>query len=226
MKIKYLQVQPDILDNIDFDTNKHIQVLRGYFAHIMLGLVQMSTLRYDETDVMSRLFFDDECLVHCGVEIGDETYNVTHRCFIGEDGQVGYSMGASKSKTYCEDDIATYIKSIGEVDTCGSVFSVNFDDNPKGLGASDLALEQLNSYIDKMAQKKSNRQAPVFIGGCLEHLDDSVDIKAIFDRLGKIGSQVFMVAPDKYPVCKLAHKDVAVTNCHNELYSRIYLERS
>ena len=157
--------------------------------------------------------------------MGQNLYNVTHRCSVDENGRVECHLGASKSKTYCESDVKEYVNAIAKIKCSDRDFHVNFDDNPMGLNARDLTMEQLNKFIDKLAQEKGNIKAPVFIFDCLQHLDDSVDTKYVFDRLQEIGAQVFVVAPDKYPDSKLDHKDVAVTDCHNELYSRIYLER-
>lgn len=225
MKIKYLQVQPNVFDNIDFDTNKHIQVLRGYSGHLMSGFVQLAVLESTPVDMLSRLAIEGECLVHCGVEFDADAYNVTLRCYVDEDGDVDIYIGASKSQTYCPKDQEEFLNDMQNIDKTDRVFNVNFDDNPMGLSASDLAVRQLNEYIDKIAQNKGNRQAPLFIHDCLECIDDSVDITPIFDRLSKVGSQVFITAPDKYPTRKLDHDDIAVTDCYNELYTRIYLER-
>lgn len=225
MKINYLQVQPNILDDINFDQNKRIQVLKGYFAHFILAFVQMSILKYNAMGAVARLNFDDECLVHCGLQLGQNLYNVTHRCSVDGNGRVECHLGASKSKTYCESDVEEYVNAIAKIKCSDHDFHVNFDDNPMGLNASDLTMEQLNKFIDKLAQEKGKIKAPVFIFDCLQYLDDSVDTKYVFDRLQEIGAQVFVVAPDKYPDSKLDHKDVAVTNCHNELYSLVYLER-
>ena len=225
MKITYLQVQPNILDDINFDQNKQIQVLKGYFAHFILAFVQISILKYNAMGAVARLNFDDECLVHCGLQLGQNLYNVTHRCSVDGNGRAECHLGASKSKTYCESDVEEYVKAIAEIKCSDRDFHVNFDDNPMGLNASDLTMEQLNKFIDKLAQEKGKIKAPVFIFDCLQYLDDSVDTKYVFDRLQEIGAQVFVVAPDKYPDSKLDHKDVAVTNCHNELYSLVYLER-
>ena len=225
MKIKYLQVQPNVFDNINFDTNKHIQVLRGYSGHLMSGFVQLAVLESKPVDMLSRLAVEGECLVHCGVEFDADAYNVTVRCYVDEDGDVECHLGASKSKTYCESDVKEYVNAIAKIKCSDRDFHVNFDDNPMGLSVSDLAVRQLNEYIDKIAQNKGNRQAPLFIHDCLECIDDSVDITPIFDRLSEVGSQVFITAPDKYPARKLDHDDIAVTDCYNELYTRIYLER-
>ena len=196
MKIKSLSTTPNFFDSINFDESKNIHFIAGYCSKIVLDLLRLLTLDYNDQERVTALNFDEEFLIHGDVCHDGDVYNVTNRCHIDQRGEIDGYMGANKGAKYVVQDTLDYME-LCTGDKMGEENAVAIKSGEKSVVKPRFVYD----FYDE-----TNPQDLAYF---LSHYADS-------DR------QVFVALPDKF-LTEDFEENVQVHRLPNELYSKIYL---
>ena len=196
MKIKSLSTTPNFFDSINFDESKNIHFIAGYCSKIVLDLLRLLTLDYDDQERVTALKFDEEFMIHGDVCHGGDVYNVTNRCHIDEKGEIDGYMGANKGAKYVVQDALDYME------LC-----------------TGNTLGEENATAIKRGAKPVVK--PRFVYDFYDEANQQ-DLAYFLSQYAESDRQVFVALPEKFLTEDFEEK-VQVHRLHNELYSKIYL---
>ena len=197
MTIKSFSMTSPIFPEAHFDKTKPITVVSG--ASIFLQTMR-SLLEDEETETpidetkertfVSRVCFelDGKDYELCGVLCEDDTF------FVAADTEKGFSAEETK-------ECLTALRSLEGKSSCyfGNLEGV---ENPLMLSESDLRIADLENFIAKAKEEKSEK--PIYIFNFFERIDESVNIDPILSELSSLGRQVFVSVGASYPSERLA----------------------
>ncbi|MBR2955590.1 MAG: hypothetical protein IKC54_00145 [Clostridia bacterium] len=196
MKIKSFSTTPNFFDSINFDDGKNIHFIAGYCSKIVLDLLRLLTLDYDDQERVTTLKFDEEFLIHGDVCHDGDVYNVTNRCYVDEKGEIDGYMGANKGEKYVVQDTLDYM----------------------ALCTGNTLGEENAAAIKSAAHPVVK---PKFVYDFYDEANPQ-DLAYFLSQYAESDRQVFVALPDKFLTEDFEEK-VQVHRLPTELYSKIYL---
>jgi len=188
MRIKKLQISPDILDEHAIPADKNLCCIVGRNSFEILDTVRLllgeSMLKKSSNGLA----------VYADVEIDRKDFSV---CCICSEGYVKTAVNFDPySTTFSFDDTKEYVsKTEFRNKDGGNVLNAHTTlHNDLYLSESDSLMHLIDEIVIK--NRKSDDDRPIFIYGIFERLDNASDTSSLLHKLNSLNRQIFIAIED------------------------------
>lgn len=188
MRIKKLQISPDVLDEHAIPTDKNLCCIVGRNSFEILDTVR---LLLGESMPKKAI---DGLAVYANVEIDRKDFSV---CCIFCEGYVKTAVNfVPYTTSFSLDDTKDYvIKTKARNKDGGNVLDAHTTlNNDLYLSESDSLMHLIDEFVLKNRQSDDDR--PLFIYGIFERLDNAADVSSLLHKLNSLNRQIFIAAED------------------------------
>ena len=180
MKFYNLQVTSADALNFEFNVTSPVCVLRGRYSELALDLIRETIGDYGAKNDPDSID-DGRFVIHSDIELSGKCYSI---CYIRSADYLGDNRISAnfvmRDKEVWLDDTREYL-------------------NKCAL----LSRGESNVLVGSADFPSSADRRPIFIYGCFDRLDDSIDVAPMLKKLTNLGRQVFVSVCPAYPIEKM-----------------------